>query len=244
MPEPATHDGNGHTLGEPGQAQKDAEGRYCNSACLGKIYYQEARSARSIARKAAADRLLAGFGVLPTYDHAFEIEAAAMLAWDFPEECDEVCREIFWRLDAKNHPQPGASASESKHLGDVIGGLLKGGLRFRNKVSSFAIGKGYNLLAEAVGADCDDSGGLTVCRTSVPIYARGGTTVGHTYVTGYNPAWAKPARLKHERVHAEQWDSAGEFFAPLYFLEGFDPCHNIYEEAADWKDGGYLQCVR
>ncbi|WP_206432546.1 hypothetical protein, partial [Streptomyces sp. ADI92-24] len=108
-----------------------------------------------------------------------------------------------------------------------------------NKVESHLAGAAYETLARVSGAECSEDQGLTVCQTGMPMYGRGGTNVGGTYVTGFEPEYVYPQRLKHERVHTKQWEKAGFSFMPRYFMAGVDPCHNKYEIDADLQMGGY-----
>jgi RHS repeat-associated protein len=57
MPEPATHDGNGITLGQPEKVHKDSAGNYCDSACVQAIYLQQSRQAVEILGDVYADIL-------------------------------------------------------------------------------------------------------------------------------------------------------------------------------------------
>lgn len=106
-------------------------------------------------------------------------------------------------------------------------------------MESGTVGTFYYQAAKMVGAKCGATKDMIVCQTPIPIYGRGGTTIGHTYVTGNDPDYVSPKRLRHERVHTEQWDEYGAGFGPMYFGEGLDPCHNKYEKEAGWKDCGY-----
>ncbi len=54
------------------------------------------------------------------------------------------------------------------------------------------------------------------------------------------------ATLRHETKHADQWAIGGIKFAAAYNinagLTGNDPCKNIFEWWAGFKDGGYSKC--
>lgn len=56
-------------------------------------------------------------------------------------------------------------------------------------------------------------------------YGRGGTTFGHTYVTGHD--------------HDKQWDRNDTSMIWKYFGEGLEPCTNSYEIDADLMKGDY-----
>ncbi|MFJ9394394.1 hypothetical protein ACIRQT_05840 [Streptomyces californicus] len=78
----------------------------------------------------------------------------------------------------------------------------------------------------------------------LPVYGRGGTTVGDTYMTEPDvKSFVTPERLKHERVHVKQWEKRGFTFPFDHFGEGVDPCENSYEDQAGYDDGGYSQCT-
>ncbi|MFJ1714811.1 MULTISPECIES: hypothetical protein [unclassified Streptomyces] len=119
---------------------------------------------------------------------------------------------------------------------------LKGVVGKFNKLQSRVTGAAYETAAMLGGAECFKDQGLTVCQTALPMYGRGGTNVGGTYVTGWDDEYVVPERLEHERVHTKQWDRAGLAFVPKYFMAGLDPCHNRYEIAADLGKGGYSSC--
>ncbi|WP_406015055.1 RHS repeat-associated core domain-containing protein [Streptomyces sp. NBC_00984] len=146
-----------------------------------------------------------------------------------------------------------AEAEQRKRDG-ILGGILKGNYgaawsmsqpavkgvmgKF-NKMQSRVTGAAHETVARLGGAECFQDHGPTVCQTALPMYGRGGTNVGGTYVTGWDSEYISTKRLKHERVHTKQWDQAGLIFIPKYFMAGLDPCHNRYEIAADLDNGGY-----
>lgn len=86
----------------------------------------------------------------------------------------------------------------------------------------------------------DEVDGLHV-RYGLPARAfpRGGVTWGDTYVCGRAPAARSLERLRHERVHLEQWRTHGLRFALLYLRAGRDPHTNRFEIEAGLSDGGY-----
>lgn len=71
-------------------------------------------------------------------------------------------------------------------------------------------------------------------------FGRGGTCVGHVYLTNNNVS--EPV-LRHEAVHARQWDRYGLLFPVLYFLAGRDAHTNRFEIEAGLQDGGYTRRV-
>lgn len=111
-----------------------------------------------------------------------------------------------------------------------------------NNLQSHLAGATYETLARVSGAKCFEKQGLTVCQTAQPLYGRGGTNVGGTYVTGFEKAYVEDDRLDHESVHTKQWEKSGFLFMPKYFMAGTDPCHNRYEIDAGLGKGGYLPC--
>lgn len=245
MPEPATHDGNGITLGQPGKTHKDASGNYCDSACVAKIYYQQWVNAKHIAEMAARQSLVQGYQ-LPY--------SAAMLAipeWSLPDDCDKACQARLFTLQAKylNRGSGGKDfdggpfTCEGGHgcgMFEKLSEKLLG-----QKTQANVAGGGYLVFASVLGkdVDCSKHQGLTMCKTSSSwIFGRGGTTIGNTYVTGYDPDFSTKKRLRHERVHMEQWDDLGLRMAWDYFQEGIEPCTNSFEIEAGLGDGDYLPC--
>lgn len=108
-----------------------------------------------------------------------------------------------------------------------------------NKLQSHLAGATYETLARVSGAKCFEDQGLTVCQTAQPMYGRGGTNVGGTYVTGFRAKYTYPQRLEHERVHTKQWEKSGFSFIPECFTAGMDPCQNKYEIDVGLGKGGY-----
>ncbi|MFJ6993947.1 RHS repeat-associated core domain-containing protein [Streptomyces sp. NPDC003090] len=111
----------------------------------------------------------------------------------------------------------------------------------QRRMQSYILGTLYQAAVEKVDRDaCQAQDGLTVCKTLYPLYGRGGTTIGHVYVTGVEKEDSDPPKLRHERVHHEQWDREGTSMIWKYFVrEGLDPCTNSYEIEADLDDGDY-----
>ncbi|WP_343238976.1 RHS repeat-associated core domain-containing protein [Streptomyces sp. SID9124] len=119
---------------------------------------------------------------------------------------------------------------------------INGAVEKINKFQSRVAGSAYEITARVAGAECKEIRDLTVCKTGIPMYGRGGTNVGGTYVTGVEKEYTTPDRLDHERVHTKQWEKSGFAFIPKYFMAGMNPCHNKYEIDADLGKGGYLPC--
>ncbi|WP_231121815.1 hypothetical protein [Motilibacter peucedani] len=104
------------------------------------------------------------------------------------------------------------------------------------------VGRLARAYAALLGAAAEEHDGMHV-RHGLPrrAYPRGGVTWGDTYVCGSAP-WARsPERLRHERVHVEQWRTYGLWFALLYLRAGRDPLHNRFEIEAGLHDGGYVR---
>lgn len=79
--------------------------------------------------------------------------------------------------------------------------------------------------------------GLWVHRGLPPrLYPRGGVCVGRCFLTGPAPG---AALLRHEAVHARQWERYGLSFPLRYWLAGRDPNRNRFEVEAGLVDGGY-----
>ncbi|SDQ09499.1 hypothetical protein [Quadrisphaera sp. DSM 44207] len=114
-----------------------------------------------------------------------------------------------------------------------------------NRATSALVGLLAARVARWDGATCTDVDGLRVCAGARGrSFARGGTCYGDTYVTGSSPAAVSPERLRHERVHQEQWRRFGLLFPLLYALAGADPLRNRFETAAGLEDGGYRRAGR
>ncbi|MFB7943273.1 hypothetical protein, partial [Streptomyces sp. NPDC056049] len=113
--------------------------------------------------------------------------------------------------------------------------------KVQKEAQSFVLGAGYQALAVAVAGPgaCAPNGDMVVCKTDIPIYGRGGTTVGQTYVTGKEDWMSDKDKMSHERVHHQQWDKEGIAMIWGYFGEGLDPCTNQYEIDADLAKGDY-----
>ncbi|MFI6892645.1 hypothetical protein ACIBM4_00825 [Streptomyces sp. NPDC050256] len=108
------------------------------------------------------------------------------------------------------------------------------------KFQTVILGEMYEGLAELAGASCKDKMDITVCTTNAPLFGRGGTTIGDTFVTSPGrPDLVDQDKMRHERKHVKQWQKRGVKFIGDYFGEGLDPCQNKYEEAAGWADGHY-----
>jgi hypothetical protein len=97
------------------------------------------------------------------------------------------------------------------------------------------------LWARAWGARPveDPATGLLVCAGMRGGHGRGGTTIGRVFLTGHRAVG--PELLRHEAVHARQWDRHGLGFAARYLVE---ECRrprerNRFEQEAGLADGGY-----
>ena len=91
-----------------------------------------------------------------------------------------------------------------------------------------------------LGVRAVDEDGMHVCA-GLPdrAFPRGGVTWGDTYLTGRGAVGRSAERLRHERVHVEQWRRHGMAFALLYLRAGRDPGRNRFEVEAGLSDGGY-----
>lgn len=100
-----------------------------------------------------------------------------------------------------------------------------------------ALARGYARLFRVRAEHVD---GLFVC-SGLPrrAFPRGGVTWGDTYVCGAAPLARAGERLRHERVHVQQWRRHGLWFAVLYVCAGRDPLRNRFEVEAGLQDGGY-----
>ncbi|PPK97491.1 hypothetical protein CLV92_10321 [Kineococcus xinjiangensis] len=103
-----------------------------------------------------------------------------------------------------------------------------------------AVGLLARAYARLLGARHEQHGDLHVCW-GLPRWAfpRGGVTFGDTYLTGSAPVARSARRLRHERVHVEQWRRHGCLFALLYVLAGRRAQRNRFEVEAGLTDGGY-----
>lgn len=102
------------------------------------------------------------------------------------------------------------------------------------------VGRAARLYAGLWRAQGEQVGDMHV-RWGLPrwAYPRGGVTWGDTYLCGTGD-WARSeSRLRHERVHVEQWRRHGLWFAVLYVRAGRDPQRNRFEVEAGLTDGGY-----
>lgn len=84
----------------------------------------------------------------------------------------------------------------------------------------------------------DDEFGLYVASGMAGGFGRGGTTIGRVYLTRSNTARSV---LRHESVHAAQWERYGVLFAVRYLAEEIrhPGAANKYEIEAGLEDGGY-----
>lgn len=113
-------------------------------------------------------------------------------------------------------------------------------MRRVNYAVSRAIGKAAGLYARALGGRTQWIDGIRVC-TDVPswAYPRGGVCWGDSVVTGSDPRLITHERIRHEKVHRDQWRRYGLAFPALYFAAGTNPLTNKYEREAGLGDGGY-----
>lgn len=83
---------------------------------------------------------------------------------------------------------------------------------------------------------CAGGGRLAPC-------ARGGTTWGEVFVTREPLERLRPAVVRHELVHVQQWRRWGALFPLLYLLSeaGGGPLRNRFEQQAGLRDGGYVR---
>ncbi|NHC13006.1 hypothetical protein [Motilibacter deserti] len=110
----------------------------------------------------------------------------------------------------------------------------------RTRRQAELVGRLARAYARMLGARHERHDGLHVCW-GLPkrAYPRGGVTWGDTYLTG-SQEWARsPARIRHERVHADQWRRYGLRFAWLYLRAGSEASTNRFEVEAGLEDGGY-----
>ncbi|MEV7232456.1 hypothetical protein AB0N06_00200 [Streptomyces sp. NPDC051020] len=167
--------------------------------------------------------------------------------------CNAECRAEFLLLHIKNMPVTSGSDSGFSLFGSINDQLSAGKRGFDGlvkrvmdpKVQADELGDLYAVVAKTAGASCKDKGGITLCTTNAPLFGRGGTTIGDTYVTAPgDPDLVDAPKLRHERKHVKQWEKRGIKFAFDYYKEGLlDPCQNAYEKAAGFADGDYWQCV-
>lgn len=94
------------------------------------------------------------------------------------------------------------------------------------------------LWGRVLGGEERRVGELTVV-SGLPrwAFARGGTTVGATFLTADA---VSPAILEHEDVHRRQWERYGLWFIPMYIAAGTDALRNRWEIEAGLVQGGYL----
>lgn len=109
-------------------------------------------------------------------------------------------------------------------------------LRWTRAVTTF-LGRLAQLWGLLHGGHLEVVDGLRVCWGMRRGYARGGTTIGDTYLTGRRPG---PEVVSHEKVHVEQWRRYGLSFALRYAAAGRDPLRNRWEREAGLEAGGYL----
>lgn len=69
-------------------------------------------------------------------------------------------------------------------------------------------------------------------------FRRGGVCVGSCFLTG--DEHPTDAVLRHEAVHARQWQRYGMLMPLLYLIAGRDPLRNRFEIAAGLVDGNYV----
>jgi hypothetical protein len=101
------------------------------------------------------------------------------------------------------------------------------------------------LLVTAQGGSCSfEAHAQLVCTGAAFGYARGGTTIGNTFVTRDDEIPQNPDKrrdlLQHEYVHSQQWARYGSRFPGMYFGAGLDACHNRFEIEAGLSKGRYV----
>ena len=225
---------------EIGTAPTSSTGNTCDAKCQGAVLYEQQRIMTLQYWRADQIRKLL-YGVDPV------VPPGLLVHLDLTG-CDRTCRAEFLRLWMDASPRATSSQRSWSLLApanDWVSGKGQGVRRGYDQLQdpefqSAWLGAMYGSLAKITGGSCSRAKDLTVCTTSVPIYGRGGTTIGNTYTTDEgHPAYVLPPRLNHERVHMKQWQKRGFAFAGDYIWEGMDPCKNKYEKAAGWVDGGY-----
>ncbi|GAA3767648.1 hypothetical protein GCM10022240_20060 [Microbacterium kribbense] len=81
--------------------------------------------------------------------------------------------------------------------------------------------------------------GLWVFRGMPPrTFRRGGVCVGSCFLTGDDAPSERV--LRHEAVHARQWQRYGLLMPLLYALAGQNPLRNRFEIEAGLADGNYI----
>lgn len=229
-----------------GTASAGGTGNTCNAKCQAHILWQQSERLRLIAlRQARADQIrMLMYGVVPP--------VRGMVPGLKLRGCNQECRAEFLRLQLSNMPTTTPTRKGFSLFDPANELLIDTGQKLRKtyemlkrpKVQSDLLGELYEDVAELAGGTCKDKGkDITICTTGAPLYGRGGTTIGDTYVTEpANPLFVNQDRLRHERKHVKQWEKRGVKFALDYFGEGIDPCGNKYEKEAGYADGNYLQC--
>ncbi|WP_405809444.1 RHS repeat-associated core domain-containing protein [Streptomyces sp. NBC_01520] len=229
-----------------GGTSSASSGNVCGPKCQAAIMWQQWERQRILAlRQQRADQIR-----MLMYGTPAPVRILAPMDM---RGCNEECRTEFMRLQISDLPAV-SSSDRGFSLFDPVNewGIGKGQAMRRGyellkkpETQSELLGEMYEDVAELSGGTCKDKGkDLTLCTTGVPLYGRGGTTIGDTYVTEPgDPVLVDGFRLKHERKHVKQWEKRGVKFALDYFREGVDPCGNKYEEQAGYADGGYDQCV-
>lgn len=225
--------GPGGTSGPVKSKGKNVSGNTCGPQCRAAALYEQQRL--MALRQARADQIrMLMYGMQPP--------RAGFLPRVDLKGCNKECRTELLRLHMTNMPVtsgPSKGINLVRSLNDLV---VEGIDKARDPAfQSDVAGELYEYAAYIAGGSCEDKGAdLTVCTVWIPIYGRGGTTVGDTYATEPGVKdYVTPERLKHERVHVKQWEKRGFKFPIDYFREGVDPCGNKYEEQADYVDGGY-----
>ncbi|MER8044203.1 RHS repeat-associated core domain-containing protein [Streptomyces sp. NPDC094032] len=215
----------------------------CDSKCRAAILYEQQRILALRAARADQIRMMTnGLGwkkpnLLPLVDMT---------------GCDDACKAEVLRLSIADNKTTGGGnrylfecGGEGCYLLDKIAYELfvpnKGMGKFQKETQSFLLGAGYQMVANVAAGPgaCAPNGDMVVCQTDIPIYGRGGTTIGHTYVTGKEDWMSDKDKMDHERVHHQQWDREGIAMIWRYFGEGLNPCTNQYEIDADLGKGDY-----
>ncbi|MFC9700083.1 RHS repeat-associated core domain-containing protein [Streptomyces sp. NPDC056943] len=235
--------GGGGSGGGGGGGGTASSANTCNAKCRAAILYEQQRILALRAARADQIRMLA-YG--PGWKKPNLVPLVDMTG------CNDECKVEILKLSIADNKNSGGSnrylfecGGEGCYMLDKIAYELfvpdEGIGKVQKEAQSFVLGAGYQMLTQVVAGPgaCAPNGDMVVCQTNLPLYGRGGTTVGHTYVTGFDPSDTDKDKMEHERVHHRQWDKEGVSMIWGYFGSGLDPCHNSYEIAADLVKGDY-----
>lgn len=144
-----------------------------------------------------------------------------------------------FRSNARHHLY--MAATGMKLAGRISGRGIRIYFRARHRLQAAAIGRGVAAVSRMTGGRCSHQYGVRVCQGGLRMYARGGTTLGTTFVTGRN-ATISADLMAHEARHVAQWRHFGSSMALLYPLSGANACRNRFEIHAGLDNGGYTWC--